>query len=72
MWHLKEVLVVAISYVILHYKNSNIMVLIKTIGVHLFAGIVLTFLVNFLLTGMGPVGVGGGFVQLKPLLDCAS
>ena len=63
MLHLKEVIVVTVSHVILHCKKIKFIGLMKTISVHLFTGFVLSFLANLFLAGIGPVGVGGGFAN---------
>lgn len=61
-WHLNEIAVVTVSHIIIHSK-IKIMEIIKTIIVHIFTGFVLSRLANFLLAGMGLVGVGGGFAN---------
>ena len=60
VWHLKEVLVVIISHLIIHFKKINFMEIVKTVIVHLIIGIILTFLsINFMQIG-GAVGIAGG------------
>jgi hypothetical protein len=62
-WHLKEVLIVAISHFIIHPKKTNFMEVAKTVIVHLTIGFVLTFLsINFMWIG-GGVGIAGGSVN---------
>jgi len=68
-WHLKEVLIVAISHFIIHPKKLSFMEIAKTVIVHLTTGFILTFLsINFMQIG-GGVGIAGGSVN-KPIV-CA-
>ena len=58
IWHLKEVLVIALSHVIINCKFKNIEMM-KTICVHLFVGAILTSLTRALIVLVGPVVLGG-------------
>ncbi|WP_175622757.1 hypothetical protein [Chryseobacterium schmidteae] len=58
--HLKEVLVVIISHLIIHLKKINFMEIVKTVIVHLIIGIILTFLSINLMQIDGAVGIAGG------------
>lgn len=63
VWHLKEVLVVVISHLIINLKKINFMEIFKTVIVHLTIGFILTFLsVNVTQIG-GGVGIAGGSVN---------
>ena len=63
--HIKEVIVVVISHMVLHFKNFNIMDILKTIFTHLLVGILLTKLAIIFIAVAGPVGFGGRLVQLN-------
>jgi hypothetical protein len=60
IWHLREVIVVILSYVIIHCKNLSIMEMMKTIYVHLFIGVILTVVANTIFAIAGPVVLEGG------------
>lgn len=62
-WHLKEVLVVVISHVIVHPIKLNFMEIMKTVTVHLFVGVILTFLGSLVLPFCVSVGFSGGFAN---------
>lgn len=69
IWHLKEVLVIAISHLIINLKKINFMKIFKAVIVHIITGFVLTFLsVNIMQIG-GGVGIAGGSVN--QLIICA-
>ena len=69
VWHLKEVLIVAISHFIIHPKKTNFMEIAKTVIVHLTTGFILTFLSIVFMQIGGGVGIAGGSVN-KPII-CA-
>jgi hypothetical protein len=62
-WHLKEVLVVVISHVIVHPLTKSFMEIMKTVIVHLFIGAILTFLGNLVLWFSVSVGFSGEFAN---------
>lgn len=69
VWHLKELLVVVISHLIINLKKLNFMEIVKAVIVHLSIGFILTFLsVNIMQIG-GGVGIAGGSVN--QLMICA-
>jgi hypothetical protein len=63
--HIKEVIVVVISHMVLHFKKLNIMDIVKTIFTHLLVGILLIKLATFFVAVTGTVGFGGRLVQLN-------
>ncbi len=67
VWHLREVIVIILSYIIIHCKTISIMEMIKTIYVHLFIGAILAVVANFIFAIVGPVVLGGG-LDNYPLL----
>jgi hypothetical protein len=69
VWHLKEVLVVVISHLILNLKKLNFMEILRAVIVHITIGFILTFLsINIMQIG-GGVGIAGGSVN--QLIICA-
>lgn len=63
MWHLKEVVVVLISHLIIHSKMKNFMKILNAVLVHLFVDLFLTQLANISFGIAGPVGIGGRLVN---------
>jgi hypothetical protein len=59
MFHLKEVVVVLISHLIIHFKMKNFMEIFNTVLVHLLVGFFLTQFANISFGNAGPVGIGG-------------
>jgi hypothetical protein len=69
VWHLKEVLVVVISHIIINLKKLNFMEIVKAVIVHLSIGFILTFLSIKIMQIGGGVGIAGGSVN--QLIICA-
>ncbi len=69
VWHLKEVLVVFISHLIINFKKINFMEIVKAVIVHLSIGFILTFLSVIFMQIGGGVGIAGGSVN--QLIICA-
>lgn len=67
--HLNEVIVVAISHLIINYKEINLMEILKTVVVHIFVGLVLTNLVTMLMPIVGPACTAGEFCQQVSTLN---
>ncbi len=63
IWHLKEVLIVVISHLIIHCKKTNLMEIAKTVIVHLTTGFILSFLSINIMQISGGVGIAGGSVN---------
>jgi len=63
VWHLKEVLVIVISHLVIHFKKINFMEIVKTVIVHLLIGFILTFLSISIMQIGGGVGIAGGSVN---------
>jgi hypothetical protein len=62
-WHLNEVTVVVLSHVIIHCKNYKLMEMMKTIYVHIFVGVILSYLASILIAVLGSIGLVGGFAN---------
>lgn len=62
-WHLKEVLVVVISHLIINLKNPFFMEILRAVVVHITTGLVLTFLSVEIMQISGGVGIAGGSVN---------
>lgn len=60
IWHLREVIVVMLSHVIVHYKNLKFMEMMKAVIVHILVGVILTCLANIDFVVVGPVVLEGG------------
>lgn len=60
VWHLKEVLIVVFSHVIISPKEIKFMEIAKTVIVHLTIGFILTFLSILIMWIGGGVGIAGG------------
>jgi hypothetical protein len=63
VWHLKEVLVVVISHLIINYKKNNFMEIVKAVIIHLTIGFILTSLSVIFMQISGGVGIAGGSVN---------
>jgi hypothetical protein len=69
VWHLKEVLVVVISHLIINLKKINFMEILIAVIVHITIGFILTFLSVIIAQIGGGVGIAGGSVN--QLIICA-
>lgn len=59
MWHLKVIMIVIISHVLIENKFKLVDIM-KTVITHMLVGLSFTLIVNAMFIFMGPVGVGGG------------
>lgn len=69
VWHLREVLVVVISHLIINLSKLNFMEIVKAVIVHLTIGFILNFLSVNIMWIRGGVGIAGGSVN--QLIICA-